>query len=856
MNQNIRTTDSPTFAGLILNGTLDMNNNDITEVNALTFNDPGPNEGINWAGGNLWRIYESPDDLTTNSAGNLQIVQGTTRRGTWDTSGNYTQIGNIYADSIIDRNNNSYNLDPAGSSNLYGLRIYNAFDTATSDVYASVRVIRNNGSNAGNDGMFIGYGNAGGGITRIFGGGATGGALEKYSTYTYEPGSFRAPIFYDSDDTNYYLNPASTSVLNTNVVSIHRLDSNYGERLFGISFPNGTANQAFDIRIGNVSLWGYIEVEITGTYSFQNTPGKLTKSFAIGTNPGNNIYANTSRVSDVMGPIADNISIGEFAWDSGNSTFRIPISHIVSSGNSYTVKIRVFSHGGGVGSHLASMTMSPIYTLSALAQHTAVTFNTNVFVSGEVRGTLFRDIDDNNYYLNPNSTSRIRRTDIVASGAGWDDQLNLYSSDQSNRWNILTDSGASNYLRFAYNNSERFRMQPNGDTYNFGAFLADIYYDRNNTAYYIDPTSTQSIRTVGDWRSDSSTWTGEFAGKIQYHSTNWYFQYAGSFIFRNSGGSNVTYGDTSGNLWAVASMRSPVFYDNDDTTYRVDPNGNSVLVNTFASRYFTLYNNFGDTTNNAPWYGLGGSNVGGPFGGSMVQLAGYYGLRLRSANITFELDGPNYGASWTWTNNNFASAAQVRGTSFYDYNNTAYYLDPNGTSNLYDVYSYSYRGNGNVGGTGNASWHPSGIYSAGYNWLYGGINGGGSSGTNFSDLRANIFYDYNDTNYFIDPNTTATSLRIAGGIKQRNIVGRPYAVWGSSGTTGAVVIKFPGGIGNYGMIHAVIDIYEYNGSAAATVIVGGHNWNGAWYNYNANVVGYTDKQVRVGVKDGRYCISG
>jgi len=86
MNQNVRTTDTPTFAGLILNGGLDMNNNDITEVNALTFNDPGPNEGINWAGGNLWRIYESPDDLTTNSGGNLQIVQGTTRRGTFDTS--------------------------------------------------------------------------------------------------------------------------------------------------------------------------------------------------------------------------------------------------------------------------------------------------------------------------------------------------------------------------------------------------------------------------------------------------------------------------------------------------------------------------------------------------------------------------------------------------------------------------------------------------------------------------------------------------------------------------------------------------------------------------------------------------
>jgi hypothetical protein len=56
------------------------------------------------------------------------------------------------------------------------------------------------------------------------------------------------------------------------------------------------------------------------------------------------------------------------------------------------------------------------------------------------------------------------------------------------------------------------------------------------------------------------------------------------------------------------------------------------------------------------------------------------------------------------------------------------------------------------------------------------------------------------------------------------------------------------------MIHAEIDIYEYSGNAAATVIVGGHNWNGQWYNINAEVVGQTDKPVRVGVKDGRYCI--
>jgi hypothetical protein len=72
-----------------------------------------------------------------------------------------------------------------------------------------------------------------------------------------------------------------------------------------------------------------------------------------------------------------------------------------------------------------------------------------------------------------------------------------------------------------------------------------------------------------------------------------------------------------------------------------------------------------------------------------------------------------------------------------------------------DVVSYSYTGYGNVGGTGSASWHPSGIYSAGYNWLYGGINGGAGSATNFGDVRANIFYDYQNTGYYVDPDGTS-----------------------------------------------------------------------------------------------------
>ena len=75
----------PSITGLLpksggtMTGAIAMGNQNITGINNLVINDPGPNEGISWNGGNA-KIFESPNDLTTNSAGNLQFVYGSTRR--------------------------------------------------------------------------------------------------------------------------------------------------------------------------------------------------------------------------------------------------------------------------------------------------------------------------------------------------------------------------------------------------------------------------------------------------------------------------------------------------------------------------------------------------------------------------------------------------------------------------------------------------------------------------------------------------------------------------------------------------------------------------------------------------------
>ena len=87
------------LSGGTMAGTLNFNNNNITNVNHLTFNDSGANEGLQWLGGSDWRIFESPDNLT-NAAGNLQFVTGSTRRFGITTSG-YIGATRIY--SAVDR---------------------------------------------------------------------------------------------------------------------------------------------------------------------------------------------------------------------------------------------------------------------------------------------------------------------------------------------------------------------------------------------------------------------------------------------------------------------------------------------------------------------------------------------------------------------------------------------------------------------------------------------------------------------------------------------------------------------------------------------------------------------------------
>jgi hypothetical protein len=221
---------------------------------------------------------------------------------------------------------------------------------------------------------------------------------------------------------------------------------------------------------------------------------------------------------------------------------------------------------------------------------------------------------------------------------------------------------------------------------------APIFYDSNNTGYYLDPTSLTSLRTVGDWRSDSSTWSGEFPGKIQYHSNNWYFQYTTEFLFRNASGSNVFYGDNGGNTWAIASSRAPIFYDSNNTGFYIDPASSSILNTLNLTSGGLQLSGVGVITRGATWTEFRDAS-----GATKFWLGNDASIYMNASN--YYLRSNDSGSTWVDINASLLQhSSSLRAPIFYDSNNTAFYINPNSDSRLSSVYANDYfRAQGSTG---------------------------------------------------------------------------------------------------------------------------------------------------------------
>ena len=169
-------------------------------------------------------------------------------------------------------------------------------------------------------------------------------------------------------------------------------------------------------------------------------------------------------------------------------------------------------------------------------------YNNSWFRNNNVNEGLYNQATGTHFYSNGGS-------DWSITGSGSNIYLALRSNHQSTIRGYV-HANTDNYIGFLSEDGNWVLRTFNRGVEAYGSMRAPIFYDSQDTTYYLDPNSTTALRTVGSWRADSAAWDGEFAGKIQYHSNNWYFQASSYWYFRNASGSNVVSIDSSGNITA------------------------------------------------------------------------------------------------------------------------------------------------------------------------------------------------------------------------------------------------------------------------------------------------------------------
>ena len=353
-----------------------------------------------------------------------------------------------------------------------------------------------------------------------------------------------------------------------------------------------------------------------------------------------------------------------------------------------------------------------------------------------------------------------------------------------------------------------------------------IFYDSANTAYYVDPNATSNIFdlsiTGGAHKYLAINPGNGYEAMVRYvggSGLSWYVgkrmtnQLVGTESFHfysEAAGATVGGIDTSGNMITTGSMRAPIFYDSNDTTYYGD----------FASTSWLRHLSVGD---------VNASNDG-------------------SWNARLNLTGSSHAR-----------------------------LDVKSNSDGIITTMYSHAGQG-VGRVGTMSNHPLTFIVngnvAGYayaNYLQG-----------VDSVRAPIFYDSNDTTYYLDPANSSLSLNVAGYTKSKftyrnnSVAGLPgqdnpvktatgvlATLSGNGGGNEYIIIKTRVPQDSYQMGCFTIDLFaNYADSNTKTTISLGGYWNPesnggfiAWEYNTTNPNVRPNIQVMRDVTDGNTCFA-
>ena len=577
-----------------------------------------------------------------------------------------------------------------------------------------------------------------------------------------------------------------------------------------------------------------------------------------------------------------------------------------------------------------------------------VSVQSNLSSTGEISGTIFKDYNNTGYYVDPASTSNLALTqtfDLRALGqvraTGW------YGQNSSSHTGPAIEIGVSNpdstngyILAYNRNTGSYLNMNFNATAFNFGGqsggFLtcdtsvrSPIFYDSNNTSYYTDPASTSYLNLVrcNNWlyldqnyghsivgAYASTRYQGVFAMgdsyKLPADGTSTGNLYGIAWSHPNAGGVAGNLSDhgalflinggfaaaVSSSIRCSGDMRTPIYYDQNDTGYYVDPNSTSDSA--ARMRGGTLYGP------NVTWgaYLLVGGNSRSNYtdNGSVASVCtsdGNLHLDASSGHNTYlnYYDGSNvyFGGGSNNTVGYVNSSGQAYFPILYDYNDSGYYCDPSWFSQQRFI---RLLGDWNSSGVHNEQFTIRGTYPslclrstngglaywlhhvANDNSLYFYGGRGATDGTNWewafklfgnsdglytesrNSSRAPIFYDSNDTSYYVDPNSNSQQYRIrvgpyAGSVS--NGIQVPFEIRNGGGTGDGDVAAMSFHCAGYYAIHMHLRADSYFG-------IGG--WSASswrWYVQTStgdmtaagNVTAYSDIRLKENIKPLENCLS-
>ena len=480
----------------------------------------------------------------------------------------------------------------------------------------------------------------------------------------------RAPIFYDSDNTAYYVDPASTSVLsalnlNTAGTALFRyLPPGTGVVSINAPFYWNAATGAINIAMIDNDTGGIvIDNEGVTVYGAGDTGGvfRVIDEDTWQGN-GNNVDAATcfyvnanasggwgrgswSFYGDVRSPIFYDSNNTAYYADFADTTTSINVNGSIvinngASSNTHGLKLngansRIWFDGrraieGDVSG--ANFQLGEGYTYTTIYNQT--------------RSPIYYDSNDTGFYVDPNGTSRLNGVSVYTGALGF------------------VNAARGSY--FGYSSG-------------YGTIIYGVTSGSVTPCFNVDPIANPS----GSFNGNG----GEvmFRNGVQFISPN-----------SSNNGYNNYFVLQDGYVAANNSLRAPIFYDSGNTSYYVDPTGGSKL------------NSLLEVKLNAD-----GDFFIGRFSAGAAKLVyayqsgsdGYLEVRTGADDIVSKLSGYSGTPSYMLSNVGIGIASpsyklhvsgigyatsDLRAPIFYDSNNTARYVDPAGDSLINSVIIYGY----------------------------------------------------------------------------------------------------------------------------------------------------------------------